>query len=232
MKNNATIRAIVTDIEGTTSSIAFVKDTLFPYARAQLDSYVRAHENELGDILTAVCAEAHDPALSLDGIIHLLRHWIDTDQKITPLKYLQGMMWRQGYDSGALQAHVYPDAVRGLQRWHQQGVRLFIYSSGSIAAQKLLFAHTPVGDLNGLFTGYFDTTTGSKLASTSYQTIAQHINLPAAEILFLSDAPAELIAAQQAGMRVIMLTRDGASADPTFESTSSFDTILKLERAA
>lgn len=177
------MKAILTDIEGTTSSIAFVAEVLFPYARAHLAAYVAAHPAETAPILAEVAAS--DPG---DPVATLLR-WIDEDRKATPLKALQGMIWSDGYASGAFRGHIYPDAVAGLQRWHAAGIALYVFSSGSVPAQKLLFGHSDAGDLTPLFSGYFDTTTGPKREAASYAKIAEAIGIAPADVLFLSDTP-------------------------------------------
>jgi enolase-phosphatase E1 len=194
------IQAVLTDIEGTTSSLSFVKDVLFPYARARLVDYCKTHE--LADIFNAVRTLEKNPELSRQAILEILQRWSDEDQKIAPLKQLQGLIWQAGYVGGDYQGHLYEDAYRGLKRLHQQGVRLFVFSSGSIMAQRLLFAHTSYGDLTPWFEGFFDTSMGSKLASDSYLAIARVMALPPDEILFLSDHPQELKAAQEAGFQV------------------------------
>lgn len=202
------VRAVVTDIEGTTTSLAFVKDVLFPYARRCLPSFVREHESELADIFKEIGTMAGTSTLNANEISALLLRWMDEDRKITPLKTLQGLIWRMGYETGELEGHVYEDAVRGLRKWHASGLRLYVYSSGSVAAQKLLFSHTPYGDLLPLFSGYFDTTTGPKLESGSYSKIAQKLALPPRSIVFLSDHSGETHAAIQAGMQTVLLSRE------------------------
>lgn len=206
------IHAIVTDIEGTTSSIAFVHEILFPYAHAQIDSFIRSHADDpaVRAQIEAVKAEI-GASLSLEEIIQTLRDWIQADRKATPLKTLQGMIWQQGYASGELKGHVYPDAVARLRSWHEQGLQLYVYSSGSVQAQKLIFGHTDYGDLTALFSGYFDTAIGHKRDADSYVKIARTIDLPGCEILFLSDVEAELDAAQVAGMHTCQLVRPGES---------------------
>lgn len=204
------IRAIVTDIEGTTSSLSFVKDVLFPYARERLPEFVRTHAGdarvrELLDQVSAVAAED----LSDDQAIARLCQWIDEDRKITPLKALQGLIWEAGYHNGDFTGHVYADATECLRRWHEQGLRLYVYSSGSEYAQKLLFGHSDAGDLTPLFSGYFDTQVGAKQEVESYRQITAKLDLPAAEILFLSDIEAELDAAAAAGMATVWLVREG-----------------------
>lgn len=220
--------AIVTDIEGTTSSIAFVHDVLFPYSRARLADYVAAHaaEPDVAAILDAVRAEAGMPALDTAGCTALLLEWHDADRKIAPLKALQGLIWADGYAAGALEGHVYPDAVAGLKRWHARGIALYVYSSGSIAAQKLIFGHTADGDLTPLFSGYFDTAIGGKKEAASYAAIASAIGVPPGAILFLSDVAAELAAAASAGLMVTLLARDAAPLASPYPVAEDFDAIL------
>jgi 5-methylthioribose kinase len=201
--NNDDVRAIVLDIEGTTSSIDFVKQQLFPFARKHLPAYVRDHAAELRDLHDDICRiEGHRP-LSSAQLIQLLLRWMDEDRKITPLKALQGMIWKQGFESGELRAQVYDDAVRALRQWHARRLPLYIYSSGSVASQKLLFSHTEHG--------HFDTTIGSKLDAGAYRALAASIAVPAGAILFLSDHPGEIQAAAAAGMQAMLVDRDAAA---------------------
>lgn len=216
--------AIVTDIEGTTSSIAFVHDVLFPYSRARLERFLTDHPDAAAAIFDAVRAEAGTD-LDRQACIALLRQWHDADRKIGPLKQLQGMIWADGYAQGHFTGHVYPDAAEGLRRWHDAGIALHVYSSGSVAAQKLLFGHSDHGDLTPLFAGYFDTAVGGKREARSYRAIAEALDRPPAEILFLSDTPEELAAATEAGLAVTLLARDGAPADSSFPIADSFDAI-------
>ena len=205
------IRAIVTDIEGTTSSLSFVKDVLFPYAREHMAAFVNAHAGEpaVRMQLDAVRAATGEP-LNDAAVIAQLLCWIDEDRKITPLKALQGMIWEAGYRHGDFLGHVYADAVRQLHAWKDRGIALYVFSSGSVQAQKLLFAHTAYGDLTTLFAGYFDTNIGGKREAESYRRITGEIGLPCSDILFLSDIREELDAAQAAGMHTGWLMRDGA----------------------
>lgn len=205
------IKAIVTDIEGTTSSLSFVKDILFPYARAGMADYVASHRDNSEvrrhlDEVRAIVGVAMTDAQVIEQLIR----WIDEDRKITPLKALQGMIWQSGYQSGAFQGHVYDDAAQQLRAWKQRGLRLFVYSSGSVYAQKLIFGHTAFGDLTPLFEGYFDTTVGGKREADSYRKIAATINASPQDILFLSDIKEELDAAVSAGMQTMWLVRDGS----------------------
>ncbi|MBS7424411.1 acireductone synthase [Pseudomonas syringae] len=207
------IKAILTDIEGTTSAVSFVFDVLFPFARKQLPAFVRenAEQPAVAQQLQAVRDQAGEPDAEVERVIAILLEWIAEDRKATPLKALQGMVWEQGYNAGQLKGHVYPDAVDALKHWHQQGYRLYVYSSGSIQAQQLIFGCSEAGDLSGLFSGYFDTTSGPKREAQSYRTIAQAMDCPAEDILFLSDIVEELDAAKAAGMATCGLARDGGA---------------------
>jgi len=205
------IKAILTDIEGTTSAVSFVFDVLFPYAAKHLPAFVReqAGRADVAEQLAAVRRESNEPDADVERVVEILLGWIAEDRKATPLKALQGMVWEQGYQAGQLQGHVYPDAVEALKRWHQDGLQLFVYSSGSIQAQQLIFGCSVAGDLTPLFSGYFDTTSGPKREAQSYVNITQAINLEAGQILFLSDIVEELDAARAAGMATCGLAREG-----------------------
>jgi len=228
---------ILTDIEGTTSSISFVKDVLFPYARRALPAFVRQHgdEPEVRRWLDMVATE-HGAMCDDAMIVETLQGWIDEDRKHTALKALQGMLWREGYLSGELEADMYPDAAAGLRRWHEAGHRLAVYSSGSVAAQKLLFAHTDAGDLTPLFDAFFDTEAGPKREAASYARIAGDLSAAPGDIVFLSDVVAELDAARDAGLRTVLLDRredypqprDDAAANghPRVESFDAVDAVL------
>jgi len=204
------IKAIITDIEGTTSSISFVKDVLFPYAAKALPDFVRAnwHKPEVQEQLRATAKESGLAETDIEALISQLLQWLREDKKITPLKALQGLIWQYGYEQGAYRAHVYPDAVQQLKRWHAQGLKLFVYSSGSIHAQRLFFKYSEAGDLTSLFSNYFDTTIGPKHETASYQKIAAAIGLSASELMFLSDIGAELDAARAAGLKTVWLVRE------------------------
>ncbi|WP_137806739.1 acireductone synthase [Pseudomonas sp. G(2018)] len=205
------IKAILTDIEGTTSAVSFVFDVLFPYAAKHLPTFVSQHaaRSDVTEQLDAVRRDSNEPDADVERVIEILLGWIAEDRKATPLKALQGMVWEQGYQAGQLKGHVYPDAVEALQRWHQAGYQLFVYSSGSIQAQRLIFGCSEAGDLTPLFSGYFDTTSGPKREAQSYANIAQAIKLEASQILFLSDIVEELDAARMAGMATCGLAREG-----------------------
>jgi enolase-phosphatase E1 len=203
------IRAIVTDIEGTTSSIDFVHRTLFPYARQRLRKFLleRAEEpavlRELAEVSTL---EGH--SLPVEAAAAVLERWIDEDRKATPLKTLQGMIWRTGYEAGELKGHMYPDTPEFLRRWHSAGKKLYVYSSGSVEAQKLIFGYTEYGDLTPLFSGYFDTRIGGKKEAASYRAILDSIGEEPEAVLFLSDVGEELDAAREAGIKTCQLLRD------------------------
>ncbi|WP_017297090.1 acireductone synthase [Nodosilinea nodulosa] len=209
--NQRPLGAIVLDIEGTTTDIAFVKNTLFPYAEERLEAFMAdlVPTAEGQAILAQVRAEVGIPDLAIDACIAQLLAWARADQKVTPLKAVQGVIWEEGYRSKAYYSHIYDDAAAHIQEWHRRGLPLYIYSSGSIAAQKLLFAHTIVGDLTPCFSGYFDTTTGAKVDGASYTAIAHRLDMAPGELLFLSDHGGELAAARQAGWQVCAVQRPG-----------------------
>lgn len=225
---------ILTDIEGTTSSISFVKDVLFPYAFDALPEYVRQHSDTpavAGQI--AAIHERMGGDASLDQVVAQLLQWIEEDAKVTPLKALQGQVWEHGYRSGAYRSHVYPDAHDALRAWHDDDIPIYVYSSGSIQAQRLFFEFTIFGDLTGLFRGHFDTTTGPKKHAASYETIARTIARPAHDIVFLSDVLDELCAARSAGMDTRWLVRPedtqvsaGERESSGFETACSFAELM------
>ena len=199
---------ILTDIEGTTSSISFVRDVLFPYARRALPGFVREHgqEPEVRRWLDQVAME-NGGVCSDDVIVETLQGWIDEDRKHTALKALQGMVWEAGYRNADFTAPLYPDVAPALRAWRDAGHPLAVYSSGSVPAQKLLFGHTDAGDLTGMFTGWFDTAVGHKRDADSYRRIAAEYGGNAGDIVFLSDIVEELDAARDAGMRTVLLDR-------------------------
>jgi len=218
---------ILLDIEGTTTAIAFVKDTLFPFAEAALDGFLDARGTDpavaaiLADVRAA--APAEDPRATL-------RRWMTEDAKVTPLKSLQGLIWRAGYEDGRLQGHLWPDVAPCLRAWSRAGLRLAVYSSGSVPAQRLLFGHSVAGDLTGIFTGFFDTAVGGKRDAASYATIAAGLHLPAREILFLSDVAEELDAAAAAGLRTCQLVRDADGTRPSgrHAEAADFQAVARL----
>jgi enolase-phosphatase E1 len=207
------IRAIVTDIEGTTSSIGFVKDVLFPYAYRRLPAFIETHGDrpEVQHWLHEAAKEAGIIEASRQEIIELLLRWIDEDRKSTALKALQGMIWKEGYEAGDYRAHIYPEVPAQLRAWRAQGLKLYVYSSGSVPAQTLFFGYSEAGDLTPLFAGYFDTETGPKREAESYRRIAEAIGERPAHLLFLSDIVEELDAAAAAGFQPGWLVRPPAA---------------------
>lgn len=214
--------AVLLDIEGTTSSVSFVYEVLFPYARAHLDAYLRAHwatpecdrarelvARDLGARSFEDWAAGFTPSQAREQFAAAVLRQMDTDAKATGLKDLQGLIWRDGFLSGQLRSHVYPDVPPALRSWHARGLDVRIYSSGSIAAQRLFFAHTDEGDLTGYFRGHYDTTTGPKRAAESYRKIAADAGWQPETVVFLSDVVEELDAAREAGMRTGLSVRPG-----------------------
>jgi enolase-phosphatase E1 len=224
------IKVILTDIEGTTSAVSFVFDVLFPYAAKHLPDFVRqnAERADVAEQIAAVRRDSNEPQADVERVVEILLSWIAEDRKATPLKALQGMVWAQGYQAGQLKGHVYPDAVEALKQWHQAGYQLFVYSSGSIQAQKLIFGCSEAGDLTPLFSGYFDTTSGPKREKQSYRNIQQAIGVEPGEILFLSDIVQELDAAESAGLNTCCLAREGGE----LEGHVTVDSFTAIEPEA
>ena len=212
--------AIITDIEGTTTPIRFVHTVLFPYARARLPQFCaqRAGHPVLDEVARLGPGR---PALET------LLGWMDADAKITPLKTVQGLIWAEGYASGELLGELYVDVPPALKRWSKAGLRLYVYSSGSEASQKLIFGHTKAGDLTSLFQGFFDTSVGPKREPASYAAICRGANIGAEECLFLSDIEAELDAATAAGLRTCQLLRaqDATIASTRHATAADFDAV-------
>ncbi|WNL41878.1 acireductone synthase [Halomonas sp. PAMB 3264] len=225
--SDSTIRAVIMDVEGTTTDIRFVHDVLFPYAHDQLPEYVQTHsaQPEVAEQIDAVRRELAKPEASLDEAIEALLYWIETDQKVTALKALQGMIWADGYQRGAFKGHLYDDVAPCLRQWKERGLSLYVYSSGSVQAQKLLFGHSDAGDLTALFDGHFDTHIGHKREADAYRRIAEELALAPASILFLSDVVEELDAAASAGMKTLQLVREGTQAGTEHGVVASFDDI-------
>ncbi len=216
------VKGILLDIEGTTSSIRFVYDVMFPYVRQALDDFLSNHWNsdELQDCLPLLAEDLgfdsvdawlgdKDESGRQLAVSRAVVQLMDDDVKATGLKQLQGIIWRSGFHSGQLVSHLYDDVEPAVRAWNAKGLDVRIYSSGSIAAQKLFFGHTVNGDLLDQFGGHYDTTTGSKKESSSYEKIAADFGLPAQQILFISDVPEELDAAESIGMRVRLSKRPG-----------------------
>jgi enolase-phosphatase E1 len=207
--------AILLDIEGTTTPISFVYETLFPFARAHAEEFLDADAAAaLEREYQADAAAGRQPPEWEPGALRFV-HWLmDHDRKSTALKALQGRIWEGGYRGGQLIAQVFADVPPALRRWRKTGVDVRIYSSGSVLAQKLLFAHSDHGDLTPLLGGYFDTTTGPKLESASYAKIAAAMGLAPSHLLFVSDVAAELDAAGAAGLQVLLAIRPGNAPQP------------------
>jgi len=218
-------RVVLLDIEGTTTPAEFVYQTLFPYARNHLREFLERHQHDaevMSDLKELAAERKGDEVRGLNppewrggssesnlSSAAFYAQWLmDRDRKSTALKSLQGKIWQAGYESGELKGQVYPDVPPALARWQALNRRVCIFSSGSILAQKLLFAHTTVGDLTPLISTYFDTTMGAKTEADSYREIAAVLALGPQEIMFLSDVEAELDAAQAAGLQPVLCVRD------------------------
>ncbi|WP_182882849.1 acireductone synthase [Microbispora sp. H10949] len=207
--------AIVVDIEGTTSSGSHVHTQLFPYSRRRVPEWIRRPDPGVAAIVEEVRAVAGRPGASLSEVAAILRGWIDADVKAAPLKTLQGLIWEAGFTSGELTSHLYPDVPHALRDWHAHGRRLYVYSSGSVLAQRLWFRHTPYGDLSQCLSGYFDIrNAGPKREAASYAAITAAIGVPGPRTLFLSDTPDELDAARRAGWRTAQVLRPEEGAPP------------------
>jgi enolase-phosphatase E1 len=239
------IRCVLLDIEGTTTPVAFVHEVLFPYARTHVKSYLAAHIDSPEVLADVTClrdehvrdAQQHlNPPVLVDGprdaeidsLVLYVQWLIDRDRKSPGLKSLQGKIWEKGYADGTLRAPLYPDVLPAFECWRGSGQKIAIFSSGSVAAQKLLFAHTDFGDVSQFITEYFDTNTGPKTLSQSYSRIAGSIGLLPEEILFVSDVVAELDPAEAAGLLTLLCIRPGNQPQPPtrHHTIHSFDEIL------
>ena len=219
---------ILTDIEGTTTSVSFVYEVLFPYFRENIHKTLELKDlKSVQEVFSQTIQWVRDTenrTISTPSeIIEVLNHWSQEDKKITPLKTLQGILWEEAYTTGTIQGHVYDDVAPALKRWKEKGIQLGVFSSGSIAAQKLIFGYSVAGDLTPYFSAYFDTSTGGKREAATYQLIAEKLGILASEILFLSDITEELQAAASAGLQTIQLVRDETIANwnataPSFAS--------------
>ncbi|MCO6047393.1 acireductone synthase [Aeoliella sp. ICT_H6.2] len=225
-------RAILLDVEGTTSAVAYVYDVMFPFASRGLTAYLDANWGSpaLAGVREQVANDTEVPAAATDRdtFEQEITRLMDSDVKATGLKQLQGLIWEAGFKSGELVAHVFNDVPPALERWHNAGLDLRVYSSGSIHAQKLFFGHTTAGNLLPQFSGHYDTQIGGKRESESYQRIAQDWKVKPEDILFLSDVVAELDAAREAGMQTGLCMRPGnADVEPGHghQELVSFDEI-------
>ncbi len=218
---------LLLDIEGTTTSIAFVYDVLFPYARRELGGFIASNFRDEA-VQQALAATDGQPTAGADAATKRLLELMDADVKDTGLKAIQGMVWRAGYRSGEVRGHVYSDVSDALTRWTQRGAAVHIYSSGSVAAQKLLFAHSEAGDLTPFLSGHFDTTTGPKKVASSYRAIADAVGQRPSAVLFITDNIAEADAAAEAGVNVLLSVRPGNAAlppDHPHPMVATFDAI-------
>jgi len=226
---NAPIRAILLDIEGTIAPLSYVHDVLFPYARAKIPDFVRANWDnaKVRSSAAQLAADAFVDKFDEEGLVRHLFELMDRDVKATGLKVIQGLIWQRGYTAGELRSLLFPDVPPALRRWRERGLILAVYSSGSIAAQRVFLACSEFGDLTPLFSAYFDTTTGPKKSADSYRAIAEHLRFAPQHIAFISDIPDELAAANDAGMVSLLAVRPGnaevtTSAHPRI---TSFDEV-------
>jgi enolase-phosphatase E1 len=223
------IQAVVCDIEGTTSSISFVHKVLFPLALEKMDAYLAAHAadkdvaEQLENLWQRMGRTAATPAEKLAALAEQLKEYIRTDVKDTTLKWVQGKIWKEAFETGSVKGHVYGEVPEYFRRWKDAGLSLFIYSSGSVEAQQQMFSYSEAGDLTVFLSGYFDTTTGMKRDAASYAKIASATGFAAADTLFLSDIVEELSAAQAAGMQTCLLLREGVQAKPGYAGAMAAD---------
>lgn len=212
------ISVVLLDIEGTVSDIRFVYDVMFPYAQQNMALFLKLHwlEPAVQTAIQQVCADANqDPQTWLgestdqaqQTLLTHLNQLMANDSKSTGLKAIQGLVWKDGFESGAMRAELFDDVLPALEKWNVSGKMISIYSSGSILAQQLFFGHTIHGDVTPLLSHYFDTTTGPKRESISYISIAQAMQTPPSAILFVSDVVEELMAATNAGFQVVASVR-------------------------
>ena len=230
-------QAVLLDIEGTVTPISFVHDVLFPYARAHVESFLDSHSNQpevQTDIRKLRDEQASDieelrqlPIDSIDTVVTYVNRLIDLDRKSPALKSLQGKIWKAGYEDGSLKSPVYPDVIDAFKRWRDAGIKIDIFSSGSVLAQQLLFAHTDGGDLTRYIDQYFDTSVGKKIDPESYATIAGKLSIDSTQLLFVSDVVAELYAAKEAGMQTRLCIRPGNPPQPAsqFQSITNFEGV-------
>ncbi len=242
MSNPAPPRGILLDIEGTTSSISFVHDVMFPFAREHLDEFLDANWSredvqraceqiaaDDGHASLKAWRDARGDAPAKDLVRAEVHRLMDGDAKATGLKALQGLIWHGGFHSGQLAAHVYPDVIPAIERWRDHDIDVRIYSSGSVTAQKLFFGHVAgVGDCLHLFSGHYDTAIGGKKDSGSYLSIAADWGLSPADIVFISDIAEELEAAQAAGFQVLASIRPGNSPLPPELNVTRIETFESI----
>lgn len=221
------IRAIIVDTAGTTTDLNFIQDVLFPYSRTAMAEFLEQNQH---NVLVDCCiSDIKDIALEQDASIarvtEILQQWIDEDRKVTPLKTLQGLIWKQGYNRVDFTGHIYPDFINSIERIKEKGIRIYSFSSGSVEAQKLLFSHSDSGDLTPSFSGHFDTRTGNKLDKQAYCNICNTISLKPKQILFVSDVAEELKAAAAAGMTTCQMLRFSDQRQADCKKVASFDEL-------
>ena len=206
-------RAVVVDLEGTTSAAGFILGDLYDYARPRLAPLLDSHQQEpaVREARDQIIAEyALQDDATTDEVVEVLHTLMNSDVKSTPLKSLQGIIWAEGFARGEITSHFFDDVIPVLRAIHDQGIALAVFSSGSVTSQRPWFAYSPEGDLSGMISGYFDTVNGGpKKDQHSYTTIASALGLDAREIVFLSDHPEEIAAAQRAGWQVVAVDRVG-----------------------
>lgn len=240
----AGIQVVLLDIEGTTTPVRFVYDTLFPYARARVDSWLGSRPRTdpvLHEIVTGLAEELRAEGGALDPpswdvsagtfrpavVAARVHELMDADRKSRALKTLQGVIWESGYASGELTGDVYADVRPALERWTHAGIGVGIYSSGSVLAQQLLFSHSTAGDLTPYLRWYFDTAVGPKQDPASYRRIVAELREDAHHVLFLSDVARELGAARAAGLQTALVLRspETRSKESDAEIISTFDEV-------
>jgi enolase-phosphatase E1 len=220
------IQAILCDIEGTTSSLSFVHDVLFPLSSDRMEDFIKQNWDK--DLIKQEIEQIKSQTANSepDEIIKTLRSWITEDRKDGALKSIQGKIWKDSFESGQIRGHVYNDVPHNFRKWHDSGIHICIFSSGSIEAQKLLFRYSEAGDLSPFLSCHFDTGSGLKKEPSSYQKIASQLGLPATNILFLSDIQSELDAARRAGMQTTQVLREGVIPNwSRHPKVNSFDEI-------
>jgi len=223
------IKYILSDIEGTTSSISFVVDELFPYFREHIQelpkmAQVSEVKESFAQVINMVKEEEGKSITTTEEVIAYLDQWCREDRKATPLKTLQGFVWKKAYEEGAIKGHVYDDVPTCFNKWRANGLKIGIFSSGSIHAQKLLFQHSCFGDLSKHLSNFFDTNTGPKRDVATYKAIAEILDLEPNQILFLSDIIEELISADEIGYQTIQLVRPGSTGNWK-QTVSTFNEI-------
>ncbi|WP_434927749.1 acireductone synthase [Shewanella sp. HL-SH8] len=221
------IRAIIVDTAGTTTDLTFIQDVLFPYSKKAMADFLEQNQtNALVDYcISDVKDIALEPEADLTRVNEILCQWIDEDRKLTPLKTLQGLIWKQGYSRSEFRGHIYPDFIDNIDRILNANLRIYSFSSGSVDAQKLLFSHTDSGDLTAKFSGHFDTRTGNKLDKQAYSNICNTISLKPKQLLFISDRVEELQAAEAAGLMTCQMVREPSANTAKFKTITTFDEL-------